>query len=150
MTTPSNDQKPKYVKKVPTEIEYHEKGHWTKGENILTVMGGLPDEPKKPIAFVKLLDYDENKKPVLVAIDLEGQELFERTSNLYQLKKQIIEQEQRLTKAMIIRENPDAVIEQEEPVQEIVAEAGGVKKENDLTVTRRRRAPRNNDQTISH
>lgn len=150
MTTPNENQK--RPQKLPTEIEYHEKGDWKKNENIITVMGGLPGEPKSPIAFVQLLDYDENKKPIITALDLEGNELFERTSNLYQLKKQIREQEQKLTKEMIIH-NALPVKEAEQSASKTiapVAEQSEVTKANDLSKSRRRKENNGQSLDVSH
>src|ERR1044071_4202412 len=79
MSTQENVDKTARSRKVPTEIEYLEKGHWKKGEQIITVLGGLEGEAKRPIGHIILIDYDENKRPILAAVDLEGQEIFERT-----------------------------------------------------------------------
>lgn len=152
MNTENQNENQKQPRKMPTEIEYHEKGHWTKGENIITVMGGLPSEPKLPIAFIKLLDYDENKKPILAALDLDGNELFERTSNLYQLKKLIREQEQRLTKEMIIhnaapvKEVEQAASDSLTPVEEHPEKA----KVNGLHKARRRKDSNDQSHEVSH
>lgn len=147
MTTSNENQK--RPKKVPSEIEFLEKGQWAKGENIITVLGGLPGEAKTPIAFVTLLDYDENKKPILAAVDLEGNELFERTSNLYQLKKQIKESEQRLTKEMIIHNS--APVQQSTP--EVVAPAEDKSeqiKRNGLHKARRGKESNDQSHEVSH
>ncbi len=150
MTTENQNENQKQPRKLPTEIEYHEKGHWTKGENIIAVMGGLPGEPKTPIAFIKLLDYDENKKPVLSAIDLKENELFERTSNLYQLKKQIRELEQRLTKEMIIHNAPAPVIEQSAAATNRSSEVSDKTKANGLHKSRRRKEGNDQSHEVSH
>ncbi len=150
MNTQENVEKTVPTRKVPTEIEYHEKGHWTKGENIITVMGGLPSESKAPIAHIKLEDYDENKKPILIALDLEGAELFERTSNLYQLKKLIRDQEQRLTKEMIIRNNTP-VLEVAQPVETPALEqTTEAVKTNSIRKVRRSKDSNEQSQSISH
>jgi len=149
MTTQNENQKK--PQKLPTEIEYHEKGDWKKNENIITVMGGLPGEPKTPIAFIKLLDYDE-KKPILTALDLKENELFERTSNLYQLKKQIKEQELRLTKEMIIHNAaPVQEVEQSAPdTRTPAAEQSEATKANGLYKSRRRKESNDQSHEVSH
>ena len=146
MNTPDNNEKSKQAKKIPTEIEYREPGQWKVDENVLTVMGGLPGEEKRPIGFVKLIRYDENKKPELAALDLEGNEIFERSSNLYQLKKQFRDSEERLTKALLIREA------QPEKTSEIKPEIPAEQKGKELKKVRRTKADKSkeNEQIISH
>jgi hypothetical protein len=78
-TMDTQDEKPKSTQRIPTEIEYHEKGQWAKGERIITVVGGLSGETKRPIGYITLIDYDENKKPILAATDLDGNEWCERS-----------------------------------------------------------------------
>lgn len=145
MSTPNEN----YPRKSATEMEYHEKAQWTKDENIIAVMGGLPGEVKRPIGFIKLVDYDEQRKPILASIDLDGNEIFERTSNLYVLKKQFRDHEARLTKALIIHEaakggeiTPSASEQiKEQPEQE---------KANGSKTIRRSRGSKDNSQEVSH
>lgn len=148
MTTQAQNEKPKHSRKLQTEIEYLEKGHWEKGKNIITVMGGLPNAAKSPIGYIQLVDYDQNKKPVLAALDPEGNEIFERSSNLYQLKKQFRDSEERLTKAMLIRAASNT--QQEEPEQSRAEEKPLAEKSNELNNTRRRKSSNEQSQSISH
>lgn len=131
-----NDQ-PKHERRVPTEIEYVEKGRWKVDENIITIMGGVPNEPKQPIASIKLIGYDDNKKPILAVLDLNSNEITERSSNLYQLKKYCLDNEQRLTKEMLSPKNPEH--EKEQPVvqPEVKKETPEVKKGKDLKSIRK-------------
>lgn len=136
----THNEKPKPTQRIPTEIEYHEKGQWAKGERIITVVGGLTGEAKRPIGYIILIDYDENKKPILAATDLDGNEWCEHSGNLYQLKKQFREQEARLTKALLIKENS---LEQEE-----APDVSQEPKANELATTRKRKVEVNT-QTIT-
>lgn len=140
----NKNNEPKHQHRIPTEIEYVEKGRWKVDENIITVVGGLPNEPKQPVASIKLIGYDDNKKPILAVIDLDGNEITERSSNLYQLKRYCLDNEQRLTKEMLIRKNPEQVKEQpvEQPevkkeIPEIQKESSEVKKGKDLKSIRK-------------
>lgn len=128
----THNEKPKSTQRIPTEIEYHEKGQWAKGERIITVVGGLPGEAKRPIGYITLIDYDENKKPILAATDLDGNEWCERSGNLYQLKKQFREHEARLTKALLIKEHSSK--------QEVTPDVSQEPKANELATTRKRKA----------
>lgn len=142
----TENEKPKYPKRIDSEIEFHEKGQWTKGEHIITVMGGLPNAPKQPIGYITLVDYDENKKPILSATDLDGNAFIEPSSNLYAIKKEFKAQEQRLTKAMLILHGTEL----DEKEQEVPFTAPEEPNVADLTTTRKRSIPRNNSHTISH
>lgn len=113
----THNEKPKPTQRIPTEIEYREPGQWKIGQTVLTVMGGLPDEEKRPIGYVELEGYGEDKKPILIAKDLEGNELCERSGNLYAIKKEFLRLEQMLTKDMLIRNAQEENI-QETSVQE--------------------------------
>jgi hypothetical protein len=66
-----------------------------KGQHFITVMG-RPDGRKQIIGRI-FKEYDkENKKYMYTAADREGKSLFESTPNLYELKKQFIENEKNL------------------------------------------------------
>lgn len=147
MNTQSQDEKPKHPRKLPTEIEYHEKAQWEKGKNVITVVGGLPNAAKTPIGFIQLVDYDKNKKPELAALDLEGNEIFERSSNLYQLKKQFRDSEERLTKAMLIRAASPEV--QQNAEQTLSPETPIVEKDKELKGVRHGKETNEQSQTIS-
>lgn len=143
-------EKPKHQRRIPTEVEYHEKGQWKVNENIITIMGGIPNEPKQPIAHIRLFGYDDNKKPILAVLDTQDNELTERSSNLYQLKKYCLDHEQRLTKEMLNRLNPE--VAHEEPVHEepeIKQEIPEEKKENEIKAVRKSKT-KDTTQTISH
>lgn len=103
----NQNNEPKQQRKIPSQMEAHEKMHWKVGDDIFTIVGGAE---KKPIAFIKLERYDDNKKPVFSCRDLDGNSLSEETSNLYELKRDLKNKEIELTQAMrkkeLSRENP--------------------------------------------
>ena len=140
-------------------MEYREKAHWKIGDDIITVVGG---EEKKPIAFIKLEKYDENKKPVLSCRDLDGNPLFASTANLYDLKRDLKNKEVELTQAMQAKEQPqqttdrpDVPAEQIEvpaPQQESVTKTPNQEKGNELKKVRRSKSDKSQktEQTIPH
>lgn len=125
----NENSKPKHQRRIPSEMEAHETMQWRVGENIITMMGGLSNEPKQPVATIRLVGYDENRKPVLALLDLDGNEIAERSSNLYQLKKYCLDNEQRLTKDMLNRMNPRQEKEQPTAETEVKQETAETKKE---------------------
>jgi hypothetical protein len=148
-----NNNEPKQQRQVPSQMEYREMAHWKVGEDIITVVGG---EEKKPIAYIKLEKYDDNKKPVLSCRDLDSNALFENTSNLYELKRDLKDREIALTQAMQQKEQQQ-VHNQEQvetpAVQSKVAQKiPDQEKGNELKKVRRTKADKSKEpeQTISH
>lgn len=143
------NEKPKHTRPTPTEIEYLEKAQWKVGEDIITVRGGLPNEEKQPIATIRLNGYDGNKKPILSVHDLDGQEITERSSNLYDLKKQVRDAEERLTKQMLIKRDGVPAPEPEQKQEGIVLTPAPEEKEGERKHVRRKNNTKDNSHEVS-
>lgn len=95
MTTKNETQKP-----INSKMYFIEKAYWKKGENFMTVAVEDIDRSLIPVGYIRLDGYDVNERPVFSSRDLAGKELYERTANLYQLKRKFRDSEKELTHAM--------------------------------------------------
>lgn len=148
----TQNNQPKQQRSNPSLMEAHEKMAWKVGEDIITVVGG---QEKKPIAFIKLERYDDNKRPVFSCRDLDGNPLAEETSNLYQLKRSLKDKEIALTAAMQDKDEPvQTPARGETPATEQsvnAAKAPEADKGNELKKVRRARTvkQKDNEQNLS-
>jgi hypothetical protein len=86
--------------KIISRMYFIEPAVWRIGADFVVAVGN-EHEPKIPVAYYRIENYDENKKPMFSSRDLEGNELFETTTYLFQLKRKFRDKEIELTQAML-------------------------------------------------